>query len=78
MNYGIDYLRNKGFSMIFIANSDLKLSSENIISKMIFNVTEEVGVVVPIIKNLDGTIEQRSYFKVRKASPVTGMPFRGS
>lgn len=63
-NLGIKLLRKDGYEYIFIANSDIYFSSEDIISDMVNVDNKKDGVLIPIIRNLDGTIEQRvTYIK---------------
>lgn len=62
-NVGIDYLRKKGCDFIFIANSDLLFCNE----KTLFQIVEEyehgVGLINPIIKNPNNSIDQRVSYK---------------
>lgn len=62
-NVGIDHLVDKGCNYIFIANSDIYFTSSDIVSMLADSDEENVGILIPIIKNLDGTIEQRVAYK---------------
>lgn len=62
-NVGIGELRKKGYSNIFVANSDLIFNSEDTLSQMMDEYEPGVGLINPIIKNLNGTIDQRVAYK---------------
>ena len=62
-NLGINYLRKKGIKYIFVANSDIYFSSEFILKQILDNYESGVGLIVPLIQNLNGTIDQRVVYK---------------
>ncbi|MBP3239561.1 MAG: glycosyltransferase family 2 protein [Butyrivibrio sp.] len=62
-NAGISELRKRGFSNIFVANSDLLFNSEDTLLQMMDEYESGVGLINPIIKNLNGTIDQRVAYK---------------
>lgn len=62
-NIGIEYLRKIGFNFILVCNSDVIFSSELILYTMCEKEDDSVGVMIPIIKNLDGTIEMRAQYR---------------
>lgn len=62
-NIGIQYLQEHKYNYIFIANSDLVFTSENILYDLLMKHEKGVGVLVPIIENLNGSIEQRVAYK---------------
>ena len=63
MNLGIDYLRSKKISFIFLANSDLIFTDHYILSDMLKMNEDVVGVICPFIKNVDGTYAVKCTFK---------------
>lgn len=64
-NLGIKRLLDIGIRNIFIANSDLFFSGENTLIQMINSLDDEIGVIVPTIKNPDGGYDQRVIYKKR-------------
>lgn len=62
-NIGIQYLQEHKYDYIFIANSDLVFTSENILYNLLMEYEKGIGVLIPIIKNLNGSIEQRVAYK---------------
>lgn len=68
-NVGIDWLRQQGIDFIIVCNSDIVFSSPYILKEMYDAQTKEIGVMIPIIRNLDGTIEMRAQYK-RKLFPL--------
>lgn len=62
-NIGIDWLRKQGIDFIIVCNSDVVFSSSYIMKEMYESQTKEIGVMIPIIRNLDGTIEMRAQYK---------------
>lgn len=62
-NIGINELRKRGYSYIFVANSDLLFNSVDTLSQMMDEYEPGVGLINPIIKNLNGTIDQRVAYK---------------
>lgn len=62
-NLGIACLRKQGIHNIFIANSDLILEDNCILSQLLVDYGKNVGILNPIIKNPDGTIDQRVAYK---------------
>lgn len=62
-NVGIDYLRKNGLDFIVVCNSDVTFSNERIIYTMSESDDNSIGVMIPIIKNLDGTIEMRAQYR---------------
>lgn len=63
-NLGIKYLTKKGINNIIICNSDVRFTSKNIVSEMLQYNNDNVGIITPIIRNLDGSIEMRAQYKV--------------
>lgn len=64
-NLGIEYLKNIGINCIFVANSDLYFASENTMKQILDSYESGVGVITPLIQNLDGKIDQRVAYKRR-------------
>ena len=69
MNLGIDLLRKEGYDNIFVANSDLILTTPRILAQMIDayeNCSEgkRIGVVNPTMNNVDGTLAPRIQFRM--------------
>ncbi|MGM9962575.1 MAG: glycosyltransferase [Holdemanella porci] len=62
-NVGIRKLRDQGYEYIFIANSDVVFTSSMILHDLACGDEDEVGILIPIIKNLDGSIEKRVAYK---------------
>ena len=62
-NKGISFLRSKGIENIFIANSDLIFPDSPVLEHMIKFVEEKDAVIVPTIKNPDGSFDQRVIYK---------------
>lgn len=62
-NTGIKWLRKQGLDFIVVCNSDIVLSSEKILLQMTKGLSDEVGLIIPIVKNLDDTIEMRTQYK---------------
>lgn len=62
-NIGIEFLRGKGISHVLVCNSDVEFSSNRIISQIIDQCQDSVGTIIPIIRNLDGSIEARAQYK---------------
>lgn len=62
-NLGIDFLYSKGHRNIFIANSDLLFNHPYTLSYLMSNYEKNTGLIVPIIQNIDGTIDQRVSYK---------------
>lgn len=62
-NIGISWLRKRGLDFIVVCNSDIVLSSEKILLQMIKGLSTDVGLIIPIVKNLDDTIEMRTQYK---------------
>lgn len=62
-NIGISELRKRGHSFIFVANSDLVFNSVDTLNQIIDAYEPGVGLIDPIIKNLNGTIDQRVAYK---------------
>ena len=67
-NVGIKYLRKRGYEYICIANSDIILSTDKIIYQMVNGYDKKIGVILPIIENLDGTQDQRVVYQKRLIS----------
>jgi GT2 family glycosyltransferase/O-antigen ligase len=64
-NIGIQYLRSKNISYILVANSDIVLTSPHILKQMLDSDEKNVGILIPQVRNLDGTIDQRVAYKIR-------------
>lgn len=64
-NVGICFLRKLGYEYILVCNSDVIFSTNNILFDMVKSDNPKVGTIIPIIKNLDGTIEMRAQYKVK-------------
>lgn len=62
-NIGIDCLLRKKCKYIFIANSDIVFTTPNILWQLVSASEKGIGLLVPTIRNLDGTIEQRVAYK---------------
>ena len=62
-NIGIDFLREKNIDFILVCNSDVVFSSNNIVAEMKKNDNGKIGSMIPIIKNLDGSIEMRAQYR---------------
>lgn len=62
-NVGINFLRSRGCQFIVVCNSDVVFSSNSILKKMIDSNENTIGVMIPIIKNLDGSIEMRAQYR---------------
>lgn len=62
-NVGIKYLRERGIEYICVANSDIIFTTTNILSQMIAANKSRVGIVLPIICNPNGTLDQRVSYK---------------
>ena len=64
-NLGIQFLRDKGLSNIFIANSDLLFKSPYVLKQIRDSYEPGIGLINPIICNQDGQIDQRVSYKVK-------------
>lgn len=64
-NIGIDYLRKRGIDFIIVCNSDVTFTTDRILYTMRAENRDAIGVMIPIIRNLDGTIEMRAQYKSR-------------
>lgn len=64
-NIGINCLREKKIDFILICNSDVTLSTPYIVSQMLDYNHKNVGCIIPIIKNIDGSLEMRAQYKRR-------------
>lgn len=62
-NVGIDYLRKKGIDSIFVANSDLIFPDSSIFEHMLMDLKNNDAVIVPTIKNPNGSYDQRVIYK---------------
>ena len=62
-NFGISSLLAMGITDVFISNSDLYFQSPLTLSQLLKAKESKVGIICPIIKNLDGSIEQRVSYK---------------
>lgn len=62
-NRGISFLRNKGIENIFIANSDLIFPASPVLEYMAKCIKEKDAVIVPTIKNPNGSHDQRVIYK---------------
>lgn len=62
-NVGIKYLRKQRIDYICVANSDIIFSTSNILKQMVDGYKEKVGIVLPMIKNPDGSYDQRVSYK---------------
>lgn len=67
-NLGIQALRKKGISCILLANSDTVFSAETILRDLLNGYETGVGLLVPIIKNPDGTMDQRVTYRKKLLS----------
>ncbi len=66
MNAGIDYLRKEGIDSIFICNSDLVFSTENILKQIADSgklSEKDVAVVNPVVFDIDGKPTHRIFFQ---------------
>lgn len=64
-NLGINYLRECNIDYIFVANSDIVFSTNSILRDICNGYEKDIGLIVPLIKNLNGTIDQRVVYKKR-------------
>lgn len=64
-NLGITLLREMGIVYILVVNSDITFSTHRILNQLILASEDKVGILIPIIKNRDGTIDQRVTYKAR-------------
>lgn len=62
-NVGIKKLREKGYATIFIANSDLIFNSDYTMKQIVDEYEPGIGLIDPIIKNLNGEVDQRVVYK---------------
>lgn len=62
-NKGISFLRSKGIENIFIANSDLVFPNSPVLEHMLKFIEEKDAVIVPTIKNPNGSYDQRVIYK---------------
>lgn len=62
-NVGIKYLRKQKIDYICVANSDIIFSTPYILKQMVDGYKEKVGIVLPMIKNPDGSYDQRVSYK---------------
>jgi GT2 family glycosyltransferase len=60
---GISYLTGQDIRFIFIANSDLLFSNVNIINSMINAYKPGIGLINPVVHNLDGNPETRIIYR---------------
>lgn len=61
-NLGIKYLLDKGVNFIVISNSDIMFTDDNILHQIVNSYSKGIGVITPIIKNLDGKDEMRTQY----------------
>lgn len=61
-NLGIKYLWDKGIDFIIVSNSDISFTDENIITQLVNSYVKGVGIITPIIKNLNGRDEMRTQY----------------
>lgn len=64
-NIGIKFLRNLGYDFIVICNSDVRFSTKKILDTMFKHNENSIGTMIPIIRNLDGSIEMRAQYRKR-------------
>lgn len=62
-NAGIDYFLRKKIDNIVICNSDVEFSTPNISMQMVSAEQDDVGLINPTIKNIDGSVDQRVVYK---------------
>lgn len=62
-NVGIQYLRQQGIEYIMVLNSDTMLKEEDTLKTLMEGYEKQAGILVPLVRNLDGTIEQRVAYK---------------
>ena len=65
-NLGIKYLKKKQIYYIFVANSDIYFPVSTIMKQIVDGYAEGIGLIVPVIKNTNGTIDQRVVYKKKK------------
>lgn len=62
-NLGIQSLRDEGIQRIFVANSDLEFTDPNTLRQILDACEPGVGLITPVICNLDGSTAQRVVYK---------------
>ena len=62
-NLGIQTLRKEGIQRIFVANSDLEFTDPNTLRQILDACEPGVGLISPVICNLDGSTTQRVVYK---------------
>lgn len=62
-NLGIKFLLEKGIDFIIVSNSDISFTDENILMQLVNSYVKGVGVITPLIKNLDGRDEMRTQYR---------------
>lgn len=62
-NLGIKRLVEKKVEFIILSNSDIAFSNENILATIVKEYRQGIGVITPIIRNLDGKIEMRTQYR---------------
>lgn len=67
-NLGIRELLRRHVNFIMIINSDAILSSSVIYSQLMNGYESGVGILVPIVRNLDGSLDQRTAYKKKLVS----------
>lgn len=62
-NIGIKFLRDAGYDFIVVCNSDVIFSTRRILKTMVDSNDYSIGTMIPIIRNLDGSIEMRAQYR---------------
>lgn len=62
-NLGIQSLRDEGVQRIFVANSDLEFTDPDTLRQILDACEPGVGLITPVICNLDGSTAQRVVYK---------------
>lgn len=62
-NLGIRRLRSEGIQRIFVANSDLDFTDSNTLRQILDACEPGVGLITPMIRNPDGSVDPRVVYK---------------
>ena len=62
-NIGISWLQKQGIEFIFVANSDVLFSTDDILYTMLSKYEKGTALLNPVVKNLDGTAAVRIEYK---------------
>ena len=62
-NIGISRLKNMGYDYIFVVNSDVVLGTNKVLKQLVNEDEWGVGLLNPVIRNTNGSIDQRVAYK---------------